>query len=340
MSYFFRLVNPSLKKTLLLALTPCLLNAHSSTPNNTKQEKEHRFGATVDFLYWEASEQGLEYAVEVSTNAQFQPKKMHWKHPHFEWDPGFRLGFSYFLRDHQWDISLMWTRLNTKSTSHASMNSSHFLEQLWTPSPYGIDARKASAKWHLDYNTIDFLLSSPYKMNPHFIFTPAFGLRGLFINQDFKVKYAGGDFDADDPITLHAKNNYHAIGLHLDLGLQFCFNKHWNLFGHGTGTLLYGRFHVPERVSGENVLINFRSSHLFREQRNFYEVCNDLGAGIGLQWKPVLSKKCDFYLSFAYEIIKVFEQNQMRRYRDQNPENPQNTDLGIQGITLTADLKW
>ncbi len=325
-----------LSKTMLLVLIPGILMADSAKP-----KKELHYDATLDFLYWQASEQGLDYAVQVSSNPEFQPKSMHWKHPSFEWDPGFRLGFAYYLEKNQWDISLLWTHLNSESQGHASSGGlHHFLEQLWTPSPYGIDALSASAKWNLYYDTLDLLLSCPCKMNRYFEVIPAFGLRGLLIDQTFKVKYAGGDFDLDSPIKLKAENNYHALGLHLDLGLLFHLNRHLIFFGNAAGTLLYGRFNVPEKVSGENVLIQLSSGHLFRERRNFIEVTNDLAAGLGLQYRPILSNKWHLYLSFAYEIVKVFDQNQMRRYRDQNPSNPQNTDLGLQGITLSLDVKW
>ncbi|MBS0651569.1 MAG: hypothetical protein JSR93_10445 [Verrucomicrobia bacterium] len=306
----------------------------------SEQKQEEHWSANIQFLYWKASEPGLDYAVQVSSNAQFQPKAMHWNRPSFEWAPGFRLGFSDLQIKKPWSLALIWTHYNSESKGHSSGGSEHrFLEQLWVPSPFGVDALRASGNWKLHYNTLDCLLLHPYKMSQHSLFTPGFGLRGLFINQHFTAKYAGGDFSSQKPIRLKAENDYNALGIHLDLGLQFDWNKHWGLFAKGTGTLLYGQFDVPEKVSGENVLIQVSSKHLFKEHRSFWEVTNDLGAAIGIHYKTV-QKKCTVDLSFAYEIIKTFNQNQLRRYRDQNPENPQNTDLGLEGITLALDIKW
>lgn len=310
-----------------------------ANPASNEKQEEH-WSANIDVLYWKASEEGLDYDVQVSSNAQFQPKSMHWEHPSFEWSPGFRLGFTDLQIKKPWALSLIWTHFCSESKSHSSGGSSHrFLEQLWVPSPFGIDARRASVKWKLNYNTLDCLLLHPYKMSQYFCFTPGFGLRGLFIDQHFTAKYSGGDFSSNHPIRLKAENDYNALGLHLDLGLQFDWNRHWGLFAKGTGTLLYGKFHVPERVSGENVLIQVSSRHLFKEHRNFWAVTNDLGAALGIHYKT-FQRRSSVDISFAYEIIKTFNQNQLRRYRDQNPENPQNTDLGLEGVTLAFDFNW
>lgn len=316
----------------------CLLFLiHYTLSGNEEEKNSHSYKAKIDFLYWKAQEQGLDYVAQFLTSPQGQPTKLALEEPCFAWAPGVRLSYLQNLRIYDWDISLYWTHFISHSKEKKSAREG-FLEQLWVPSPYGVSPLSSSVRWDLYYNTVDLLLGRECPISSHFICIPSFGFRGLFVHQDFRTTYRGGDFDETTPIRLKAFNDYNALGLHGKIELLFSFNSTVSLFAEGTASLFYGAFHISENVGGKNVLINQTSSHLFREKREFWQVTNDLGGAVGIEWTPMISKKCDIALSFAYEISKLFGQNQMRRYANQNPEKPLNNDLGLQGLTLSLGI--
>jgi hypothetical protein len=138
---------------------------------------------------------------------------------------------------------------------------------------------------------------------------------------------------------LKGSNDYSSFGLHLGLDLVFHCGRQVKLFGAGSFSILYGQFNVSEKVGGLNVLVNQSSSRLFHEHQKFFQVINDLGASFGVEWEPFHLRKAQIAFIFAYDMIKVFGQNQFRRYRNQNPQNRLNGDLGLQGIHVALACK-
>ena len=326
-------------KKYLLFFILALFSCNFIFANEEWEQEKLPWTIWGEFLYWKASEQGLDYAVNVAFSSASQPIKMDWEKPHFEWSPGFRLGAGKRICISAWDLSITWTHFFTHAHSTTSSgNGSHFMEQLWIPSPYGIDANHSSMKWGLHYNTVDLLMGYNCDISECFSITPFFGLRGLFIDQDIHVKYNGGDFDPIIPIKFRGKNDYNAFGIRVGVDLFFWFNQQVNIFGSGSTTLLYGKYILAEKVSGKNVLLNQVSKNLFHENSNFFQVTNDLATAVGVEWRPCIFER-KVSIAFAYEIIKVFGQNQLRRYRNQEPENRLNGNLGIQGVTVLIGLQ-
>lgn len=290
----------------------------------------------ADFLYWQPSEERLDFATISSTSKTFQPTQTRFKQPPFEWAPGFALGIAKSFPD--WNLSLAWTYY--ASTSHKKVSAGDgFLQQLWVPFQFGTNALEAKERWHLLYNTVDLLASVNFQISKRIDFDPYFGLRGLFVDQDLKVAYRGGDFSQTQPMKLKGVNDFNAFGLHLGFDLALHYSRQFQILGSGAFSLLYGQFKVTENVGGLNVLVNQSSRRLFHENQKFFQVTTDLAASLGFKWEPFHLRGKELSFLFAYEIIKLFGQNQFRRYNTQNPQNRLGGDLNLQGIRAGVVLK-
>jgi|SRR6185437_447726 len=137
---------------------------------------------TTDALYWKATEDNLTFASKVTENGTQQSLET----PHFNWKPGLRLGLGgFFGKYDQWDLYCNWTYLYSKASNSVSVtSSSDFLMTDWWD---GTDFTNASAKWTLDYNTLDMEVGRNYFISKKVCFRPHVGVRGAWIHQKYNT---------------------------------------------------------------------------------------------------------------------------------------------------------
>src|ERR1700722_3195219 len=75
---------------------------------------------SADVLYWRAFESGLDdcFPIETSddiTSNNFVVSRFKGKghNPHFNWDPGFRIGIGSSLEGCQWGLAAFWTHFHS-----------------------------------------------------------------------------------------------------------------------------------------------------------------------------------------------------------------------------------
>src|SRR5579883_3514835 len=84
-----------------------------------------------EFLYWEARQDQLQYAIDIKGGlksvidfvtgpAAHLTQKISIAQAAFEWKPGFRVGAGYFFSCSDWDITLFWTWLHEHTTTSIS----------------------------------------------------------------------------------------------------------------------------------------------------------------------------------------------------------------------------
>lgn len=179
----------------------CEENCESNTNSNLSfDESCDNFNFHVDFLYWKANEDGLEYGTKIIASpliGESSNANMKLLDPHFNWDPGFCLGAAYnFSALDGWTLQANWTHIH----NHAHGNSSaegiesqvgdvNTIISPWVNLLFELrsGASHATAHWLLKYDTIDLDLEKSVCLNNRFLLTPFFGLRGAWIDQDYKA---------------------------------------------------------------------------------------------------------------------------------------------------------
>ncbi|MBS0605992.1 MAG: hypothetical protein JSR57_03490 [Verrucomicrobia bacterium] len=331
----------------------------TKSPPRFQLQHANRIFLECDFLYWRAEMDGIEFAVSSTSPNDADTDEMSsmtggkWKDIDFEWGPGFRVGIGYHTPYDFWDLSLLWTRFNHSSSGHAHQPSGGGLAATWFTfaTLLGINCEKASGHWDLNYNTLDLLLSRTFFVSRGLTLRPGLGIRGAWIDQDMRYHYSGVDyvflhgFGAPlGPEKVNLSNDYHAIGILAGLGLDYCFNNHWSIYGNLAGSLLYGGFEVDEhlKVKGVN-LFGRRPFYHFSEDRN--RLKSNVEMGVGLKWESDLNRK-RVHLSFfaGYEFIVWFNQNQLKNFwfsgLDNGSYNQLDGNLSLQGGTFGGRIDF
>jgi hypothetical protein len=293
-----------------------------------------KFDVHLDFLYWKADEDGLEYATKMVATpligaASTTKTKLH--DLHFEWDPGFCLGVGYTF-DHFdcWALDLNWTHI--RNHAHAQKSAKGIESQVgnvdtlispWVNLLFELraGASKASAHWHVDYDTLDLDFGRSVLLSKRFILNPHFGFRGAWIDQHYKAKYKSVFILEESAVpftrevTFKGKNDFSAFGLRGGAELLCRLSRNWHIFSQLSANILYGRFRVDMKNLNDQGLgegdvlpmpLNFTASeHLWRVRLSFEE-------SIGLGWEAFF--RCDRYrlrLRAAYELSQWLNQNEL-----------------------------
>lgn len=292
------------------------------------------FRINLDFLYWQANEDGLEYGTKMIAGpiiGQSSKTKTKLLDLHFDWDPGFRVGIGYvFNHFDQWALDLNWTHI--RNEAHAK-DSAHGVESQvgevdtiippWVSLLFELrsGASKAHAHWHVNFNTVDLDLTRSYFASKRLDVNPHIGLRGAWIDQHYRAKYEsvfllseGSPFFTRD-VKFTGKNDFWGVGIRGGSELMWHFDRHWNLFAELSASILYGRFHVKMKNLHDQGLgegdttpmpLDFKASeHLWRTRLNFEEA-------IGFSWGTFFNQdKYHVSIRAAYELSQWLNQNEL-----------------------------
>lgn len=292
-----------------------------------------RVNVHADFLYWKANEDGLEYGTKVDATPIGPSSKIKTKlfDLHFEWDPGFRIGAAYsFKKLDDWTLQLNWTHIH----NHAHGNSStkgiesqvgrvDTIVSPWVNLLFELrlGASHASAHWKLDYNTLDLDFSKSLLLSKRFFFTPFFGLRGAWIDQNYRAKYEtifilqedGSPFSRE--VTFKAKNDFSAFGVRGGGEILCKLGKNWYLFSQLCANLMYGQFRVlmknlhDQGLGGGGIL---PMPLAFKAMENFWRVRLAFEEAIGLGWEVFFRNNLScLRIRAAYELSQWLSQNEL-----------------------------
>ncbi|MGE3533612.1 MAG: Lpg1974 family pore-forming outer membrane protein [Parachlamydiales bacterium] len=326
--------------------------------------------AEIDFLYWKANEDGLEYGTKMKADpiiGKASDTKTHLLDLDFEWDPGVRLSLGYlFNHDDHISVSLSWTHI--RNLAHGNSKAKGIESQTgpvdtiispWVNLLFELraGASKAHAHWHVNYNTLDLHLARSFFLSKRVAIDPFFGFRGAWINQEYRVKYdsvfllgEGQPLFSRD-VKFKAENEFAGFGLRGGTEMLLQLTHHWHLFSQLSANIVYGQFKVRMKNLNDQGLgegdtppmpLNFFASESFwRVRLNFEEA-------IGLGWETFYQKdKYHFSFRAAYELSQWINQNQLFytdyfRGQDTISSTPIRSqgDLSFQGIKVGMNLDF
>lgn len=235
--------------------------------------KKKDFQAFVDgeLLYWKADVDGVAYATtsvvrpaagglgDVNTNFKTRT-------PHFQYDPGFRVGMGVESPFDLFDFYIEWTRFYTKGHDKARgtfvpvilvPGDKEIFDGIGLIKPMVSIPNKASAGCHIKENILDLQLARGIPVSRHFFMRPYFGIRGVWsaIDWDIKVKrnfVTPGIFDQDST-QLKVKNGFQAVGGLVGLEFDWKAPMGFGVNMRGAGSLLWGK--ANERTKQKYVFI-------------------------------------------------------------------------------------
>lgn len=304
---------------------------YSAWPNVCSPCPSIGWGWTFDvsFLYWQAQEDGLDFAVKnnpILTPASNLYANMNGEFIglDFHWEPALKLNANVIFPN-GWDLDLRWTTYYSRSkhmTSHASTvaNTTSGLYPLWmlpdsytSASPvYG----QARGLWNLHLNTFDLEVGANVFLTPRLSVRFHGGVKGIAILQKFRVKYFDGLLALGEqmlPSRAAMSNNCYGMGPRIGFNSKWFVANGWSIAGDLAGSLTLDRFRMKREDTDRSLnsgSVFFENSH-FKE--SFYAFRPNLETLLGIAWDTCYGCNCNYTFGFlaAYELQYYWEQNML-----------------------------
>jgi hypothetical protein len=309
-----------------------------------------------EFLYMQASEDGLEYGISFTpceypadttpiqfpvTNGNvedFSKDNRGW-----HWNEGWRVGLGFQAGD-CWLLEGVFTHVNVTDHTTTSLNNSQILVPLWmgqaTYDPNS-DAL-GSARWKADFNTFDFQFSAPYHTSRYFTFNPHVGVRFAYIDQYYQAEYSGV-WDGVDGADFTANNDFWGIGTRIGVDTEWQAGCGAGVYGNASASLLYGKFDISQTwLAGPAANDSQTNNDLEFE---FYTTAANLDMQIGAFWSLFF---CDMryrvLMKLGYEFQMWWDQNRMRTWSDVTSpiynDEVSRGDFGLNGLVFRLQFDF
>jgi len=317
------------------------------------------FYLSFDFLYWESTERGLEYALNNTDSNSNRDIEI--SQPHFNFQPAFRVALGTHLPHDNWDLEFAYTRFYNHTTNHAHHGfldplavQSAGIQSVWTSSvafqnnQFRALWQDVEAKWKIHANFFDLVLKHRLSLSPAITIEPSFGLKLALLQQKFSVLYENGNTIplpaapsvqfVSSQITM--KNRSFNLGPTTSIMSKWNFADHFDFLTALSGSLLASHFNVSRN---EYDVDSSGGGSLFdsiREKNHYWVLRPQAGLLFGLAWSDCICRKdsvLHYGFSASYEAQIWWKQNMLFRFIDQsNPAmiSPTQGNLFFHGLTL------
>ncbi len=272
---------------------------------------------TGDWLYWRTRQEGMEFATTEEVK--------------FNYQSGFRGGAGAHLPcSDGWTIYANYTYFNPEGW-HTAEGSLYPLFLFQGSTVSGDVVSLAHGHWNINYQSIDLQFGKAYYLTKKLVFSPFFGMKGAWIDQNARFRYEGGYIPAGQIFRTHFKNDFKGAGpligteMNWQLGAGFCF------FGDIATALIMGEF---KNTQTQHQLADQEVVHLSKVH-HLVSPFLQLVAGMG--WDRNFNRDhCHFGLKVGFEAQHWWNQNQTEMFTDDlNPIYVrQKGDLSFYGMTV------
>ncbi len=310
----------------------------------------------LSFLYWHASEQGLDlatsaslvlnnqqtaYVASLTSNGRSLIQQ-------FDYKPGFQIGFGADFFG--WSLlgRYTWIRQTTSVNSNApnpvpsggtpiwSMND-WFLQL--SPILQALSATYVSSRWHLALDIADLEFGRPYYQGDHLLVSPFLGLRAAWIRQSLRITVVPPSEISSLANALPVSHNQlHSWGIGPRVGLtaSCLLPKGWYLDGDLAGSLLFTQYTTVSHREN-NGMPQSTPALIATKLSNYCCLRPEFEMGLGFGWgQYFFSRNYHIDFSASYQFVIFWEQNMMRSLMDQTIDGigASPGDLYLHGLTI------
>lgn len=275
----------------------------------TSCECPHGF-ISAELLYWRAFENGLDVCVPSEVSDTILPNgnivsrlKGRGRDPHFNWDPGVRLGAGYEFPCSHWGVAAFWTHFNSRAHGSGHQH----------------------LRWNIDFDVLDVAAGYEFDFGYCFTIRPFIGLRGAKIDQKIRTKNQGNSYSyyLNEPIFSKRRNKEEFLGLGPLIGVdgEWGVGCGLSIYANAAISWMYGRFHVNFKDISETI----DATNISHIKNRLDASLASADAGIGVRWRT------DFYnyhwiLQVGLEHHRYFDYNRFNQYGD----------LSFDGVNFSA----
>lgn len=292
----------------------------------------------ADALWMRVTQDGLGYAITSDRSDAFVNGTT--KNVSYNWDWGWRAGMGYNLPHDGWDMLFQWTWFKGTGKSVKTDDTGGLWPAEISPDASNADrtfrAATSSGLASFILNMADLEMGREFFVSKWLTLRPFMGVRGVWINNQYKARYKGGDFTFA-PIRDQFMNRFRGYGLRGGLNTQWGLGSGWSIFGDIAFSLIYGR--QREKVSQ----IHFTGAGDINELNNrsrwtALRAITDFA--LGLRWdKMFYSDRYRMRFQLGWENHMFFDLNQMPAFSDDivNGKFTGNRGgIGLNGLSFQA----
>ncbi len=337
---------------LLVCLLSASLIVRAENQCNTRQGIG--FNVFVDGLYWQAKEDGFEYAIQNNTGA-VRINDGVVRRVDFDWRGGFRVGAGYCTPCGYYQVNAFWTRYHTNGNDCLQLTYPQTLFPVWTnPTSSLTSEQNATAYSKLDLDMFDARVTALFECHDRIDLMPSIGLVFARINQCFNIGMSGGSSIGpvatvlDDAIIM--TNNFKGVGPKVGMHSLWNIACGVSLVAQADVALLYGKFNLSQKeiVTFSNNIDPTVFLYIPCNQFNMMRPIVDMM--IGLRWdRPhnrdafCCNTPCHFFVEAGWELNYFFGQNMLMRFSDDVTPGANielNGDLATQGLMVRVSIRF
>lgn len=282
---------------------------------------------SIDWLYWQAYEEGLQYVFKATYRVErfetFQLLNGEICEPKIKWKPGFRLGLG--LGSDPLDFRLTWLYYHFKTQTSNGIPSSQFYPKLDGQTilfhfKFGIESgyfpiTKTSCSWQVKLDLWDLDIGHPFYLSPRFCCRPNVGIKGGFIQQSFVIKHVFIDEQKGVHNTAHDLNQKFAgLGIKMGIEMNYQIGGAFHIYGRSNISLLKA---MPFKIDYINRF--YPASYVKMTFANKIPTSSEMiDMSLGFNWAYRFTSGAELEIRLGYEQNALSKQNQYQHFSIQN----------------------
>lgn len=304
-------------------------------PIDERNGRSQEVGAdlNVDYLYWTAREDSLEYAYNGVAEGRVDAPKGKIFHPHAQWQSGYRIGLAVYTAYDGWDVYGLYTWYKLSTQAHQSHTTN--LKPTWKITNFNATTLSFAANnWSLDFNVFDFLLRRKFYLSPKFLVQAELGFKASWQQQTYMTTYDSVNGASSGIMKIKQKSDAYGIGA--ACSTKWYIIKPVSLVGRlGISTLWFNSH--AHRVDTIEDSSSYYNSLNTKQDLSYAAPVIETFLGVAYE-SSLYKKKIQAIFQAGYEFQIWFDANQFERtILDANGSLG---NLNLQGLTLRGQIEF
>lgn len=290
-------------------------------PLNADAEGVSVFG---DLLVWHVSQQTASTWANIVSKPSSNAVDFDATNIDFNWDLGFRGGFSYEPTRNTKELGFYWTYFPAKSTCNFHVGEQIVIPEFFSGFVSGNLFFGANLEWQIIMNMFDFELGKKLNLGQGLSVYPTVGIKAGTINQKINCEWDAVIYTATEKL----KNNFFGIGPSFGVGSKWNLYKNLNLIGDFATAFMWGNWKISDTYARPESLVGVVTPTTITTSMNKMSLGTMMfDYFMGLEW--TYQARYKFILQLGYEM--QLWSNQLRIPTFQ--QLPVHGDLTLQGGT-------
>lgn len=326
----------------------CCSAQEDCLPCSSDESSCGNFVVSADYLYWQAHEEGLDYALDgIGDHSGGVVSTDKGSLKNLDWDAksGFRVGAGFIFASNCWDVMLNYTWWKGDASDYVTGPTNAADATLWGTftAPRGGEVFfYGTADWELEFHAANLEIGRTVCLGKDFNTRLFGGLTGVWTKDRYNILY-------DDRPEI---NFFHLVEHKQDfggVGPRIGFESNWRIFkglsffADSAFSLIWGDYDIERKDDINNVIAVDTGD-------NFSTLRSLLNFKIGLRWDQCFCDSLHFFSKIAFEDMIFLQHNQFIKFASGDNSdgatvskgvfNKLNTDLSLYGLTVSIGLSF